>query len=85
MLAHVSEESRLWMKDELKVEVKEEIQASEGRLVTHIEALRSSFYYLGSNNFILHHDIATTSILAPNNIVVPPLPPSSNFFFYVLS
>lgn len=51
-LAHVSEESILRMKTELKVEIKEEIQAFEGCMITRIEELKSSIDYLGSNNFI---------------------------------
>lgn len=78
VLAHVSEESRLRMNIELKVEVKEEIQASGGCLVTHIEAFKSSVNYLGSSNFIFHHDTVAVSISVPEHIVVPPPPPSTD-------
>lgn len=78
VLAHVSEESRLRINIELKVEVKEELQASGGCLVTRIEALKSSVNYLGSNNFIFHQDTVVVSISVPEDIVVPPPPPSTD-------
>lgn len=73
------------MKSELKVEIKEEIRDLEGRLVSWIEALKSSIDYLGSNNFIFHHDTDVTSITIPEDAVVTRPPPSTNFFPNTLS
>lgn len=64
-LGQVSEENRSRMKTKLMDEVKEKIQASKGRLTTHIEAFKSSVDYLFSNNFIFHHDTAVTNIAVP--------------------
>lgn len=80
VISHVSKESGVKMKIELRVEVKEDIQASKGRMVTKIEALKSYVDYLGSNNFIFHHDTSVTSIHVPKDTVVAPPPPSSDFF-----
>lgn len=73
------------METELKAEVKEEIQALEGRLVTQTKALKSSIDYLNSNDLVFHHDTNATSIPVSEDTIVAPPPPSSNLFFYALS
>lgn len=84
-LAHVSQENRLGMKTELTTEVKEEIRDLEGRMVSWIEALKSSVDYIGRNNFIFHHDTDVASITVLEDTVVTRPPPSTNFFTNTLS
>lgn len=73
-LAHIGEENQ--------VKMKEEIQASKGRMDNQIEVLKSLVDYLGSNNLIFHHDTTAISIPILKDIVVAITspPPSSDFF-----
>lgn len=85
VLTRVSEDNRLRMKTELRVEVKEEIQPSEGHLTTHIESLEISVDYLDNKTLIFHHDIVATSIPIQEDSIVAHNHPSFDFYYYDLS
>ncbi|KAL5078236.1 hypothetical protein RYX36_017220, partial [Vicia faba] len=66
-LARDSEGIQVQLKTKLKVELKKEIQASEGRMDAHIESLNASVYYMSSNNHIFYAD--STNVVA--NVTIP--------------
>ncbi|CAI8592039.1 unnamed protein product [Vicia faba] len=77
-MAHGSEDNKSRMRENLRAEVKYEILVVEGRMITQIEALKTSVDYLGGNNFIFHHSFvdATTNVstLVPSGTDVAPHP-----------
>ncbi|KAL5081649.1 hypothetical protein RYX36_010070 [Vicia faba] len=63
------------VKEDLRVEMKDEILPSKGRVAAQIKSMNAFGDYMGSNNYIFHSDSADTAsyilVPVPDELVAP--------------